>query len=66
MLTEILVILTTLWALGIPVFMYSFKELIKDDPRANDMLSMNPFGLVLLSAAIVCWPAILLMRMIRR
>lgn len=63
---EVLIVACIIWALGIPIFMLSFKELIKDDPHASDMLSMNSLGLILLSAAIVCWPVILLLKVVNK
>lgn len=63
---EVLIVACIIWALGIPIFMLSFKELIKDDPHASDMLSMNPLGLILLSAAIVCWPVVLLLKVVNK
>lgn len=69
-MTEFLVVLCVFWALGIVFFIFSFGEVMKDDPRVADMLRMNaesnPFGILLLSAAIVCWPFTLLLRMVNK
>jgi hypothetical protein len=69
-MTEFLIVLCTLWALGIVFFIFSFGEIMKDDPHVADMLRMsaesNPLGLVLLSAAIVCWPFTLLLRVMNK
>lgn len=70
MLTEFLIGVGIAWIVGIPVFMLAFGELLKNEPSLSDMLrmnaEMNPLGMILLSAAIVFWPALLLVHFVSK
>ncbi len=66
-MAEILIVVAIIWVLGIILFAWGITDLVKNDPRMTDAFrmnaEMNPVGIIMLSAAIVCWPAYLLIRM---
>lgn len=70
MLVEVLIGLLILWLVGIPVFAWGIAEFLKDDPNVMEAAKMNaemnPVGLVILSALVVFWPLVLLVRVVTK
>lgn len=70
MLVEISVGLLILWLIGIPVFAWGISEFIKDDPNVMEAFKMNaemnPAGMLVLSALVVFWPLVLLVRVVTK
>ncbi len=69
-MTEILIALGVVWAIGIPFFAWGIADLAKNDERVSEAFRMsaelNPVGLLVLSACVVFWPAVLVVRLVSK